>query len=98
VSGILSGRGFNIDSLVVCRREIRDLSRTCTVISGQEAVVEEARRQLEELVSNEPVHHSTNLTFVKVPVWAVLDYTDDTNNLPRVVRRQDVDSRPGVQR
>ncbi|KIL68919.1 hypothetical protein M378DRAFT_70509 [Amanita muscaria Koide BX008] len=60
VSGILAGRGFNIDSLVVCRTEIRDLSRMCIVLSGQEGVVEQARRQLEDLV----------------PVWAVIDYTD----------------------
>ncbi|KAF5385902.1 hypothetical protein D9615_002396 [Tricholomella constricta] len=59
VSGILAGRGFNIDSLVVCRTEIRDLSRMCIVLSGQDGVVEQARRQLEDLV----------------PVWAVLDYT-----------------------
>ncbi len=50
VSGILAGRGFNIDSLVVCRTEIRDLSRMCIVISGQDGVVEQARRQLEDLV------------------------------------------------
>ncbi|KDR75382.1 hypothetical protein GALMADRAFT_69581 [Galerina marginata CBS 339.88] len=60
VSGILAGRGFNIDSLVVCRTEIRDLSRMCIVLSGQDGVVEQARRQLEDLV----------------PVWAVLDYTE----------------------
>ncbi|KAG8738068.1 hypothetical protein FRC10_007313 [Ceratobasidium sp. 414] len=60
VSGILAGRGFNIDSLVVCRTEIRDLSRMCIVLSGQDGVVEQARRQLEDLV----------------PVWAVLDYTN----------------------
>jgi len=50
VSGILAGRGFNIDSLVVCRTEIRDLSRMSIVISGQDTVVEQARRQLEDLV------------------------------------------------
>ncbi|KAJ2913475.1 hypothetical protein MD484_g6945, partial [Candolleomyces efflorescens] len=60
VSGILAGRGFNIDSLVVCRTEIRDLSRMCIVLSGQDSVIEQARRQLEDLV----------------PVWAVLDYTE----------------------
>ncbi|CAG8591590.1 15705_t:CDS:2 [Acaulospora colombiana] len=60
VSGILAARGFNIDSLVVCRTEIQDLSRMCIVLSGQDGVVEQARRQLEDLV----------------PVWAVLDYTD----------------------
>ena len=51
VSGILAGRGFNIDSLVVCRTEIRDLSRMCIVLRGQDAVIEQARRQLEDLVS-----------------------------------------------
>ena len=50
VSGILAGRGFNIDSLVVCRTEVRDLSRMCIVLSGQDGIVEQARRQLEDLV------------------------------------------------
>lgn len=50
MSGILAGRGFNIDSLVVCRTEIRDLSRMCIVLNGQDGVVEQARRQLEDLV------------------------------------------------
>jgi len=59
VSGILAARGFNIDSLVVCNTEVPDLSRMTIVLSGLEGVVEQARRQLEDLV----------------PVWAVLDYT-----------------------
>jgi hypothetical protein len=42
VSGILARRGFNIDSLVVCRTEIRDLRRMCIVISGQDGAVEQA--------------------------------------------------------
>ena len=50
VSGILAGRGFNIESLVVCRTEIRDLSRMTIVLKGQDGVVEQARRQLEDLV------------------------------------------------
>ena len=59
VSGILAARGFNIDSLVVCSTEVHDLSRMTIVLQGQDGVVEQARRQLEDLV----------------PVWAVLDYT-----------------------
>jgi len=58
VSGILAGRGFNIDSLVVCRTEIRDLSRMCIVLSGQDGVVEQARRQLEDLVRFQPIFTS----------------------------------------
>ncbi|RMY53602.1 hypothetical protein D0865_05166, partial [Hortaea werneckii] len=60
VSGILAARGFNIDSLVVCSTEVQDLSRMTIVLQGQDGVVEQARRQLEDLV----------------PVWAVLDYTN----------------------
>lgn len=59
VSGILAARGFNIDSLVVCNTEVDDLSRMTIVLTGQDGVVEQARRQLEDLV----------------PVWAVLDYS-----------------------
>ncbi|KAI0282032.1 hypothetical protein BC826DRAFT_1066927 [Russula brevipes] len=85
VSGILAGRGFNIYSLVVCRTEIRDLSRMCIVISGQDGVVEQARRHLEDIVCPPltPLlfyfHHPTpHLTprVAQVPVWAVLDYTE----------------------
>lgn len=60
ISGILAGRGFNIDSLVVSRTEIPELSRMTIVLNGEHSVIEQARRQLEDLV----------------PVWAVLDYTN----------------------
>ncbi|KAM0516720.1 hypothetical protein ACHAPE_005354 [Trichoderma viride] len=60
LSGILAARGFNIDSLVVCNTEVEDLSRMTIVLTGQDGVVEQARRQLEDLV----------------PVWAVLDYSN----------------------
>ncbi|KAL1854296.1 acetolactate synthase, regulatory subunit [Paecilomyces lecythidis] len=60
ISGILAARGFNIDSLVVCNTEVEDLSRMTIVLQGLDGVVEQARRQLDDLV----------------PVWAVLDYTN----------------------
>ena len=46
--------------MVVCNTEVEDLSRMTIVLQGQDGVVEQARRQLEDLV----------------PVWAVLDYTN----------------------
>lgn len=60
VSGTLAARGFNIDSLVVCSTEVKDLSRMTIVLRGQDAVIEQARRQIEDLV----------------PVFAVIDYTN----------------------
>lgn len=60
VSSALAGRGFNIDSLVVSRTEVEDLSRMTIVLQGNAGIIEQARRQIEDLV----------------PVWAVLDYTE----------------------
>ncbi|CCK71912.1 acetolactate synthase regulatory subunit KNAG_0I01210 [Huiozyma naganishii CBS 8797] len=60
VSGTLAARGFNIDSLIVCNTEVKDLSRMTIVLQGQDNVIEQARRQIEDLV----------------PVYAVLNYTE----------------------
>ncbi|SCV04928.1 LANO_0G14510g1_1 [Lachancea nothofagi CBS 11611] len=60
ISGTLAARGFNIDSLVVCNTEVKDLSRMTIVLQGQDGVIEQARRQMEDLV----------------PVYAVLDYSN----------------------
>ncbi|KAI9332197.1 small subunit of acetolactate synthase-domain-containing protein [Obelidium mucronatum] len=59
ISGVIAARGFNIESIVVCKTEVPALSRMTVVLKGQAAEVEQARRQLDDLV----------------PVWAVLDYT-----------------------
>ncbi|KAJ1558632.1 hypothetical protein HK096_008698 [Nowakowskiella sp. JEL0078] len=59
VSGILAGRGFNIDSLVVAKTEVPDLSRMTVILNGKDSDIEQARKQLDDLV----------------PVWAVLDFT-----------------------
>ena len=59
ISGLLAARGFNIDSLVVSKTEVPDLSRMTVVLNGQAPVIEQARKQIDDLV----------------PVWAVLDYT-----------------------
>lgn len=60
ISGTLAARGFNIDSLVVSNTEVKDLSRMTIVLHGLDGIIEQARRQIEDLV----------------PVWAVLDYTN----------------------
>lgn len=60
ISGTLAARGFNIESLIVCNTEVKDLSRMTIVLQGQDSVIEQARRQIEDLV----------------PVYAVLNYTN----------------------
>ena len=57
VSGLLAGRGFNIDSLTVSTTDVSALSRMTIVLNGPETQMEQARKQLEDLVH----------------VWAVID-------------------------
>ncbi|MEM7680456.1 MAG: acetolactate synthase small subunit [Planctomycetota bacterium] len=60
VAGMFAARGFNIDSLVVGRTEVRDLSRMTIVVTGDRAVLDQVRKQLQKLV----------------PVVKVVDYSD----------------------
>ncbi len=50
VAGMFAARGFNIDSLVVGRTENPELSRMTIVVNGDDAVLEQVRKQLTKLV------------------------------------------------
>jgi acetolactate synthase I/III small subunit len=50
VAGMFAARGFNIDSLVVGRTENPELSRMTIVVVGDDAVLEQVRKQLQKLV------------------------------------------------
>ncbi len=51
VSGMLASRGFNIDSLAVGETEDPGLSRMTFVVHGDDGVLEQARKQLDKIVS-----------------------------------------------
>eukprot|EP00127_Corallochytrium_limacisporum_P006496 Clim_evm27s229 gene=Clim_evmTU27s229 len=65
ISGLLAARGFNIDSLVVCGTEIRNLSRMTMVMRGGNLDIEQARRQLEDLVHVFGVVDFSDIKFVE---------------------------------
>ena len=50
ISGLFSSRGFNIDSLTVGRTETPDLSRMTIVVEGDEAILEQVRKQLGKVI------------------------------------------------
>lgn len=50
VAGLFSARGFNIDSLAVGETEQPDLSRMTIVVAGDEAILEQVRKQLGKLI------------------------------------------------
>ena len=51
ISGMLASRGFNIDSLAVGETEDPDLSRMTFVVHGDDAVLEQVRKQLDKIVT-----------------------------------------------
>src|SRR6202049_3671580 len=60
VSGLFSGRGYNIDSLTVSETEHQThLSRITIVTAGTPMVIEQIKNQLERLV---PVHKVVDMT------------------------------------
>ena len=50
VSGLFSSRGFNIESLAVGETEDSEISRMTIVVSGDDDVIDQIRKQLSKLV------------------------------------------------
>jgi acetolactate synthase I/III small subunit len=51
VSGMLASRGFNIDSLAVGETENPELSRMTFVVHGDDAELDQVRKQLDKIVT-----------------------------------------------
>jgi acetolactate synthase-1/3 small subunit len=51
IAGMLASRGFNIDSLAVGETESADLSRMTFVVHGDDAELEQVRKQLDKIVT-----------------------------------------------
>jgi len=60
VSGLFSGRGFNIESLSVAETQDPTVSRMTIVTSGNDQIVEQILKQLNKLVSVIKVVNLTN--------------------------------------
>ena len=65
VSGLFSRRGYNIDSLVVCETADPDKSRATIVVSGDEYILEQIKKQLSKLVEVFPSNTVKNLKHVR---------------------------------
>ncbi len=65
VSGMMASRGFNIDSLAVGETEDPQLSRMIFVVHGDDAVLEQVRKQLDKIVSVVRVDDISSENFVE---------------------------------
>jgi acetolactate synthase-1/3 small subunit len=65
ISGMLASRGFNIDSLAVGETEEPNLSRMTFVVHGDDAVLEQVRKQLDKVITVVAVQDISSEDFVE---------------------------------
>src|SRR5438132_8273426 len=65
ISGMLASRGFNIDSLAVGETEDANLSRITFVVHGDDAQLEQVRKQLDKVVTVVKVQDISSEDFVE---------------------------------
>ena len=65
ISGMLASRGFNIDSLAVGVTEVPDLSRMTFVVHGDDAELEQVRKQLDKIITVVKVQDISSEDFVE---------------------------------
>jgi len=65
IAGLFSGRGFNIDSLAVGETEDPRFSRMTIAVRGDEAVLEQVRKQLEKIIDVVKVNDLTTFSYVE---------------------------------
>ena len=65
VSGMLASRGFNIDSLAVGETEAANLSRMTFVVHGDDADLEQVRKQLGKIITVVKVQDISSEDFVE---------------------------------
>jgi len=83
VAGMFAARGFNIDSLVVGRTENPELSRMTIVVVGDDAVLEQVRKQLQKLVPVVKVVDYREAVFVERDLMLVQVSTKPDADDPR---------------
>jgi acetolactate synthase I/III small subunit len=65
ISGMLASRGFNIDSLAVGETEDANLSRMTFVVHGDDAELEQVRKQLHKVITVVQVQDISSEDFVE---------------------------------
>ncbi len=84
VVGLISGRGYNIDSLNVAPTQDASTSRITMVVPGDDRVLEQVTKQLNKLVDVIKVHDFTGERFLGRELMLVKVMTGPKNRAPVV--------------
>ena len=96
ITGLFSGRGFNIESLAVGETESETISRMTIVVSGDESILEQVRKQLGKVIDTIKVIDFTDTEYVErnlmlIKVSAVPGKRGDIIELVDVFRGKIID-------
>lgn len=99
VSGMLASRGYNIDSLAVGETEDPNLSHMTFVVHGDDAQLEQVRKQLDKIVSVVKVEDISSADFVErdlmlIKVRAAAPQRSEISLLVEMFRGRVVDISP----
>ena len=89
ISGLFSGRGFNIDSLSVGETEDETISRITLVVHGDEKVLEQIMKQLNRLVDVIKVSDLTKDEFIDREL-ALIKVAANSKIRPEIIQIVDV--------
>lgn len=99
IAGMLASRGYNIDSLAVGETEDPRLSRMTFVVVGDDAVIEQVRKQLEKIVTVVRVDDVSSRDYVErdlmlIKVVASPEKRGEIRELVEIFRGRIVDVAP----
>lgn len=86
ISGLFSGRGFNIESLSVAETMDPTVSRMTIVTRGSDQIIEQVTKQLNKLVDVIKVNDLTEEKFIDREMVLVKVDTDQTTKRDEVLR------------
>ena len=89
ISGLFSGRGFNIESLSVAPTLEPNISRMTIVTSGDDRILEQINKQLNKLISTIKVVDFTGQDYVEREL-ALIKVTAETEHRAEVLRVVDI--------
>ena len=100
ISGMLASRAFNIDSLAVGETENPEFSRITFVVHGDERVLDQARKQLEKIVTVVKVLDFSSKDYVERDLMLIKVSTEEARRneireLVDIFRGRIVDVSPG---
>jgi acetolactate synthase I/III small subunit len=100
IAGLFSSRGYNIDSLAVGETENEDISRMTLAVNGDEAILEQIRKQLSKLIDVIKVQDFVGREYVQrdlmlIKVSAPASKRTEIFELAKVFEGKIVDISPG---